>query len=373
MSDEKRLEDPKRHGSSLSRTKSVSAKYLFLDVVDYTVKRSIEAQVAIIRTLNDLVRASLRAVVPKSKKILLPTGDGLCIALLGETAAIDATLRVALDLLRRLKFLNSRQADPSRVFEVRIALSTNYDNLVTDINRRPNIAGAGINLAQRILSIADGNQIMVGQQVYDLLIQRERYMGNFREYPVTLKHGVSAKVYQYVQVETPGLNTDVPARFRPRDVLPSKLSKHAAHYMAQAHKYREFLKGNVTQGQQAYAATVLLYFLSWDSLRKSETTELDEFKPRSWGYGKPITEQFKHYMDLDFWVCTKLHDYIVKQLFDNVFGCFEASNTTLFRYHFLSSGGTARLKGEWPEVWRAFHLDDADSKPVSSRAGSASD
>lgn len=55
-----------------------------------------------------------------------------------------------------------------------MGINTNADNLVTDINGARNLAGAGINIAQRVMDSADGNQILVSHSVYDTLRDREK-------------------------------------------------------------------------------------------------------------------------------------------------------------------------------------------------------
>jgi hypothetical protein len=153
-----------------------------------------------------------------------------------------------------------------RRFQARIGINANVDNLVTDINGRRNVAGAGINLAQRVMSTADGNQIMVGQPVFETLVQREKYLKAFRSYSATIKHGAVLTVHQFVETDRPGLNVEVPSQFReaPEEMLP--LTKLAAYYIAHAIANAEFLKGQVAGGQDAYAAVILLYFLARDSI-----------------------------------------------------------------------------------------------------------
>jgi Adenylate and Guanylate cyclase catalytic domain len=87
-----------------------------------------------------------------------------------------------LAILNELKDRNSKAHDEMRQFEVRIGLNENVDNRVVDINGRPNVAGAGINMAQRVMSPADGSQILIGAAVYETLRHRECYMNTFREF-----------------------------------------------------------------------------------------------------------------------------------------------------------------------------------------------
>ena len=58
-------------------------KYVFLDVVGFTHNRSVETQSDIVRSLNAIVKTSIQASgIPEENQILIPTGDGICVALL---------------------------------------------------------------------------------------------------------------------------------------------------------------------------------------------------------------------------------------------------------------------------------------------------
>jgi class 3 adenylate cyclase len=168
---------------------TVRAKYIFLDIVGYSHNRSVEAQTEVISVLNAIVlKALVESGIKQDGQILLPTGDGICIAIVDVSASYDIHLRIALIILRELRDHNTGTPDAMRRFEVRIGLNENVDNKIIDINGKPNIAGAGINLAQRIMSAADGNQVLVGDAVYETLRHREHYMNKFRSHSVLQKH-----------------------------------------------------------------------------------------------------------------------------------------------------------------------------------------
>src|SRR5713226_8089092 len=165
---------------------------MFLDVVSYSFRRSVEAQTDIISTLNDLVRESVAQFnLAENQLIYLPTGDGICVVLLGVESPYDLLLQLSLTLLSRLDAYNQQATDDMRKFQIRIGLNTNVDNVVTDINGKRNVAGAGINLAQRIMNTGDGNQVLVGESVFETLRYREKYMQSFKTSSTTAKHGIS--------------------------------------------------------------------------------------------------------------------------------------------------------------------------------------
>jgi len=191
--------------------KAVYAKYIFLDVVQYTHNRSVEAQCEIISSLNAIVKESSKENrISSDDLIYLPTGDGLCIVLLNLINPVDIHLNFALSILKRISEHNSSIDNKMREFEVRIGINENQDNIVKDINGKKNIAGDGINTAQRIMNAAGPSQVLVGLSVYDKLRQRENYLSGFREYEIKIKHGYSLNLYQYVNSELDFLNNDIP-------------------------------------------------------------------------------------------------------------------------------------------------------------------
>jgi len=194
---------------------TIPTKYVFLDVVGYTRDRSVEAQSDIVHALNNMVLGSVTENgVPKDKVIFLPTGDGMCIALLNIESPFDIHLLVALGIVRRIHRHSEKTQDDMRKFQIRIGLKANTDNLVVDINGRRNVAGAGISFASRVMDMADGNQILVGESVFDVLRHREKYMSAFKEYKATVKHGVEISVYQFIGGGHVGLNTRPPEVFQ---------------------------------------------------------------------------------------------------------------------------------------------------------------
>lgn len=195
----------------LSRYEIIPAKYIFLDVVGFTQRRSVEAQTDIVDALNMIVRDAVAAYrIPDDRIIYIPTGDGICIALLNVERPFDVHMQIALGVIARIQKHNDASTEVSRKFQVRIGINANIDNLVTDINGRPNVTGAGISMAARIMDKADGGQILVGRSVYDMLRYREKYAEAFKSFQTTVKHGVVLDVYQFVSAGFEGLNTDSP-------------------------------------------------------------------------------------------------------------------------------------------------------------------
>ena len=180
-------------------SQTVNGKYIFLDIVGYSYQRTVEAQTDIIDAMNNAVRKSLTAInITKDSRVLLPTGDGVCVALLDVKDPFDIHLQLALKIMELVDKYNQSQKDKMRQFQVRIGVNENIDNLITDINGNKNVAGAGITEAQRIMDQGNGGNILVGRTVFEQLRQRENYVNKFRKYPAIVKHNVKLDVYQFI-------------------------------------------------------------------------------------------------------------------------------------------------------------------------------
>ncbi len=158
-------------------------RYVFADVVRFTEDRTLEAQVEIIAALN----SAFTDAVGDLEAIYLPTGDGICLAIVAANVSADIHLTTALRILETFHNWSSK-ASSNRSAQVRVAINESVDAVIVDINGNRNLAGAGINLAQRLMTIADGNQIIVGRAAYETLHVRDQYVHAFRELKAEVKH-----------------------------------------------------------------------------------------------------------------------------------------------------------------------------------------
>jgi len=340
-------------------------KYVFLDVVGFTFNRSVEAQTDIVGSLNSVVTQSLdRIGIKPENRILLPTGDGLCLALLDQTLRFDTHLLLALEILHLLHDYNQSTSDEMRRFWVRIGINENVDNVVTDINGNRNVAGAGINLAQRVMRSADGGQVLVGQPVFETLRHRERYMKSFRRYDAQGENRVTLTVFQFIEEGHSGVSVATPAQFvRPKQI-EQRLTETEALYMAHAMKHADLFKARRADWIADYAAAVLLWFLAADSLEERHASEYKEPRFRIHG-GRSISieKAFEYYMAIDFGVCCELSHYVKSQL-SGIAAYIQPVGIS--GYHVVNDRGKAKLRAEYPEIWQAFELDSA----VQHRDGS---
>lgn len=138
--------------------KTTICSVVFLDIVEYS-KKSVVEQIKLKNQFNALISEAIRTV-PITDRIILDTGDGAAISFLGDPE--DA-------LLTAMKLRDAVLAEQDMPFFLRIGINLGPVRLVQDINRQPNIIGDGINVAQRIMSFAQPNQILVSRSFYDVI------------------------------------------------------------------------------------------------------------------------------------------------------------------------------------------------------------
>jgi hypothetical protein len=339
------------------------AKYVYLDVVQFS-KRSAEAQSEIVQRLNEIIRNALDKIRVDHDKncLLLPTGDGVCVALIGSPLPYDIHIQLALGILELVNAHNQATPNETRQFQVRIGVNQNTDILIADINGRENIAGAGINLAARIMDKADGGQILVSQAVFHELQPSEIYMDKFKAFHTTGKHNVSFSVHQYINAEHSGLNSEVPGVFATRSV-EKKLNDQAAHYFAQAILHRHELL-QIKAKRTSYwdsAAVVLLGLLARDAYRLSKATEFDDTPTmHTEGAGtKDFNQQYEYYCSQDTWILSDAAEHLThgdEMRLNQFSDCFEYGDYTR-HYEFVNAEGIKKLKETWPTIWARYELD----------------
>jgi TolB-like protein len=161
---------------------------LFIDIVGYS-KALIDDQRALQQDLNDVVRNTdqFRAADAAGKLIRLPTGDG--IALVFFTSP-EAPLQCAIQIADALK---SRPR-----LRLRMGINTGPVSGVADVNDRSNVAGAGINIAQRVMDLGDAGHILLSKRAAEDLSQYRRWEPYLHEIgEVEVKHGVRVGVVNF--------------------------------------------------------------------------------------------------------------------------------------------------------------------------------
>ena len=172
-------------------------RYIFIDIVDYTLSRYIDEQCDNLFVLNGIVLHYLSiAGLSSDQYLLLPTGDGVCIALIDALEPYDLDACLAVEILCAIDQVNRTESGSQNDLKVRIGISENVDNVVLDINNRPNVAGHGINMAQRMMSVTRPMSVSVSENVFERLRQRDRYSDWLKQYDAIVRHGSKIKCYQ---------------------------------------------------------------------------------------------------------------------------------------------------------------------------------
>src|SRR6478672_10721678 len=168
-----------------SRLRLEIAHVLFIDIVGYSKLRTTE-QSAQIETLREIVRGTeqFRAAEAEGKLLRLPTGDGGALVFRNNP---EAPVLCALEIAKALK------SHPE--IKVRMGVHSGPVNEITDLNEQSNIAGAGINIAQRVMDCGDAGHILLSKHVADDLEQYPQWrshLADLGEYEV--KHGARVSV-----------------------------------------------------------------------------------------------------------------------------------------------------------------------------------
>jgi class 3 adenylate cyclase len=119
------------------------AHVLFMDIVGYS-KLLIDEQRASLNALNQIVRGAeeFRNAEAAGRLIKIPTGDGMALVFY---KSLEEPVECALEISRALK------THPN--LPLRMGVHSGPVSGVIDVNERANVAGAGINMAQRVMEI----------------------------------------------------------------------------------------------------------------------------------------------------------------------------------------------------------------------------
>jgi len=185
------------------------AHVLFMDIVGYS-KLLIDEQSEALQELNQIVRntEAARTAEAAGQLIILPTGDGMALVF---TGSVEDPVECALQISQRLR------AQPS--LPVRMGIHSGPVHHVADVNQRENIAGAGINIAQRVMDCGDAGHILLSKRVADDLAQYRRwqpYLHQLGDFEV--KHGVVVSVVN-LYADVVG-NPNPPKRFKTDQQVP---------------------------------------------------------------------------------------------------------------------------------------------------------
>src|SRR6476646_1820462 len=167
--------------ASSSDVKLEIGHVLFIDIVGYS-KLLINEQSEQLQKLKEILRGTeqFRRAEAEGKLLRLPTGDGG--ALVFRTNP-EAPVLCAIEISKELK----RYPE----LRVRMGIHSGPVNEITDLNEQANIAGAGINIAQRVMDCGDAGHILLSQHVAEDLEQYPRWRAYLHDLgECEVKHGV---------------------------------------------------------------------------------------------------------------------------------------------------------------------------------------
>src|SRR5437868_2123387 len=208
------------------------AHVLFTDIVGYS-KLPIKQQRALVERLNEIVRGTdeYQAAEAAGRLITIPTGDGITLVFYDNP---ETPAECALEISRALK------KHPE--LQLRMGMHSGPVSGVIDATGKANVAGAGINIAQRVMDCGDAGHILLSKHVAEDLEEYPHWQPHLHELgECEVKHGVRVSVVNLYTAElgNPG--------------VPEKLK--AARVAAAARKKRTALR-RLSLGTLALFATV---------------------------------------------------------------------------------------------------------------------
>jgi TolB-like protein/Tfp pilus assembly protein PilF/class 3 adenylate cyclase len=190
-------------GEKTKKLRLEIAHVLFIDIVGYS-KLLIDEQTETSHELNHIVLSTeaVREAEAAHQLIRLPTGDGMALVF---TGSVEDPVECALQISQALR------AQPS--LPVRMGIHSGPVHHVEDVNQRENIAGAGINIAQRVMDCGDTGHILISKRVADDLAQYRRWQPYLHDLgDCEVKHGAVVSIVN-LYADVVG-NPDPPERFK---------------------------------------------------------------------------------------------------------------------------------------------------------------
>src|ERR1700737_4445230 len=187
---------------------------LFIDIVGYS-KLNIHEQSEQIQKLKEIVRGTeqFRLAQAEGKLLRSPTGDGGALVFRNSP---EAPVMCALEISKELK------KHPE--LRVRMGIHSGPVNEVTDLNEQANIAGAGINIAQRVMNCDDAGHILLSKHVAEDL----EHFARWRQYlhdlgECNVKHGGTVSIVNCYGEEFG--NCQVPQKSKERTAAQTRISR----------------------------------------------------------------------------------------------------------------------------------------------------
>src|SRR6059058_6439325 len=178
------------------------AHVLFLDIVGYS-KLSVNEQHAQVEELNEIVRLceQFRKAEAASRLLKIPTGDGMVLVFYTNS---EAPAQCAVDISRALK-------EHPRL-QLRMGIHSGPVGGLVDVNERANLAGAGLNMAQRVMDCGDAGHILLSKHVAEDLEEYQKWRPLLHDLgSCEAKHGMRLSVVNLYDDQVG--NPKLPQRF----------------------------------------------------------------------------------------------------------------------------------------------------------------
>jgi len=188
---------------------------LFIDIVGYS-KLSINEQSAQVEAIKKIVQGTeqFRQAEAEGKLLRLPTGDGGALVFRNHS---EAPALCAIEISRALK------SHPT--IGVRMGIHSGPVNEITDLNQQANVAGAGINIAQRVMDCGDAGHILLSRHVAEDLETFDHWRPLLHDLgECEVKHGVRVGVTSLYSDEVG--NAQLPSKLH---AINQAIKKHRAH------------------------------------------------------------------------------------------------------------------------------------------------
>src|SRR5216117_2495629 len=157
------------------------AHLLLIDVVGYS-KLLVNEQIELLQELNQIVRGTecFRTAEANGKLMRVQTGDGMALLFFQSP---EEPVRCALEISRAL------HAHPR--IQLRMGVHSGPVSRVTDVNDKTNMAGAGINIAQRVMDCGDSGHILLSKHLADDLAEYRHWRPHLHDLgECEVKHGL---------------------------------------------------------------------------------------------------------------------------------------------------------------------------------------
>ena len=250
-----------------SQTKLEIAHVLFMDVVAYS-QMPIDQQGTVLQKLQEIVRRTTEfdRASSEGNLIRLPTGDGMALVFFQDA---EAPVRCAVEVAKALR------NEPS--LNLRLGIHTGPVYRVADINANLNVAGGGINLAQRVMDCGDAGHILVSKAVADLLQQISSWGSMLHDLgEAEVKHGVRVHLFNLY-------NDEVGNPILPQKIRAAQLAATSA--LSRTRRKRLLLAAASLCIVAAAVAIGLLYSRRAQALTSKDTVVLADFVNKT---GDPI-------------------------------------------------------------------------------------